>query len=109
MLLKQPPFLPHTFFREIIEDVIADYLSARWREIITNQRFNLKEPMMSVPAIEGALREPTNGIAKIAAIVLAAENAVKHKLSAELRAKLNKTKELATSTRDSQPFSARQE
>jgi len=81
-------WLPHTLFGKIIEDVIADYLSGRWREIITNQRFNLKQAMMSVPAIEGALKGPTNGIGKIAAIVLAAENAVKHKLNAELRAKL---------------------
>ena len=101
--------LPHSFFKEIIEDVIADYLSGRWREIITNQRFNLKQPMMSVSAIEGALKEPTNGIAKIAAIVLAAENAVRHKLNAELRAKLSKTKELGTAIRGSQPFSARHE
>ncbi len=79
-------WLPRTFFKDTIEYVIAAYLSRRWREIITNQRFNLKQPMRSVPAMEVALKEPTKGMAKIAAIILAAENAVKHKLNAKLRA-----------------------
>ncbi|MBL7189908.1 MAG: hypothetical protein ISS70_26560 [Phycisphaerae bacterium] len=81
-------WLPNTFFKDVIEDVIADYLAGRWREIITNQGFNLRQPMTSVPPIEAALKEPTKGMAKIAAIVLTAENAVEHKLDAELRARL---------------------
>ncbi|GAG06476.1 unnamed protein product, partial [marine sediment metagenome] len=79
-------------FKTTVENMLADYFVESWRDIITNQRFNLKLPMMTVPDIEAELKEPTNGIEKIAAIVVAAENAVKHKLDATLQEKLEKTK-----------------
>lgn len=77
-------------FRVSLENMVADHLIERWQKIITNQGFRLKQPMVSVPAIEAALKEPTKGIRKIAGIVLAAENAVGRRLSAELRADMKK-------------------
>jgi len=85
-------WLFQTNFKNTVENMLADYFVESWRNIMTNQRFNLQLPMMTVPDIEAALKEPTNGIAKIAAIVVAAENAVKHKLDVTLREKLKKNK-----------------
>jgi hypothetical protein len=81
-------WLSQSNFKLAVEKMLADYFVESWRYIIKNQRFHLKQPMMSAPAIEVALKEPTRGAVKIAAIVVAAENAVKHRLDDKLRAKL---------------------
>lgn len=75
-------------FKNTVESALADYFVKRWRDIIINQRFNLKLPMMTVPDIEDALKESTSGVEKIAALVVATENAVKHKLDKKIKEKL---------------------
>ncbi len=77
-------------FRITLENMVADHLIERWEKIVTDQQFHLTHPMVSVPAIETALKEPTKGIRKIAGIVLAAENAVRRRLSPDLRAIMKK-------------------
>jgi len=77
-----------TNFKTTVENMLAEYFVESWRDIIKNQRFRLKQPMISVPAIEVALEESTRGKVKIAAIIVTAENAVKHCLDDKLRAKL---------------------
>lgn len=77
-------------FRPTLENMVEGHLVKSWQKIITNQRFLLKQPMMFVPAIEDALKEPTKGVKKIAGIVLAAENAVGPSLSNELREDMKK-------------------
>jgi len=77
-------------FRIYFEDEVADHLSACWENIIENQRSILLQPMITVPAIEGALKGSTKGIKKIAGIVLAAENAVGCTLNADLREDMKK-------------------
>jgi len=81
-------WLPHTFFKDIIEYVIADYLSGCWRKIIEDQRFQLQRPMIAVPAIQTAIKETAGSTVRIAKLLLAAEIAVRHKLGANLRSKL---------------------
>jgi hypothetical protein len=81
-------WLPHTRFKYILEDVIANYLSQHWKKIIEHQRFLLQQPMIAVPAIQTAIKESTVGTIRIAKLLLAAEIAVKHKLSANLSSKL---------------------
>lgn len=81
-------WLFQTNFKTTVENMLADYFVESWRDIIKNQRFLLKQPMISVPAIEVALKDPTRGTVKIAAIVVATENAVKHRLADKLRSKL---------------------
>jgi len=81
-------WLPHSSFKGIIEDLIADYLSGRWGKIIEEQRFQLNQPMIAVPAIQTAIKESASGTVRIAKLLLAAEIAVKHNLGADLRSKL---------------------
>ena len=92
-------WLPHTFFKDLIEDVIADYLAQRWHKIIEDQRFQLQQPMIAVPAIEAAVKESTEeGTVKIAKLLLAAEIAVKHNLGVNLRSKLQEVCPRTTQT-----------
>jgi len=81
-------WLLRTHFKNIVEDMIADYLARCWQKIIEHQRFNLQQPMIAVPDIEAAIGESAGGTVKIAKLLLAAETAVKHKFDANLRSKL---------------------
>jgi len=81
-------WLLYTHFKDIVEDMIADYLAQRWQEIIEHQKFNLQQPMIAVPDIEAAIGESARGTVKIAKLLLAAEIAVRHRLDANLRSKL---------------------
>ncbi|MFC1739251.1 tetratricopeptide repeat protein [Planctomycetota bacterium] len=81
-------WLLYTEFKDIVENMIADYLARHWQKIIEHQRFNLQQPMIAVPDIEAAIDESAGGTVKIAKLLLAAEIAVKHKLGANLRSKL---------------------
>jgi tetratricopeptide (TPR) repeat protein len=77
-------------FRILLQDEVAGDLAEGWQEIITNRRFTMRQPMVSVPAIEAALKGPRKGVGKIAEIILAAENGVRHTLNADLRAEMKK-------------------
>ena len=81
-------WLLYTDFKDFVGDMIADYLTRCWQEIIKNQRFNLQQPMIAIPDIEAAIGDSARGTVKIAKLLLAAEIAVKHKLGANLRSKL---------------------
>lgn len=81
-------WLLHTYLKDIVEEMIADYLARRWQKIIEHQRFNLQQPMIAIPDIEAAIGDSAGGTVKIAKLLLAAEFAVKRKLDANLRSKL---------------------
>jgi tetratricopeptide (TPR) repeat protein len=81
-------WLSSTYFKYILEDVIANYLSQHWKKIIEHQKFLLKQPMTAVPAIDTVIGDSTKGTIRIAKLLLAAEVAVNHNLSANLRSKL---------------------
>ena len=81
-------WLPHTLFKDEIEDIVADNLGCRWRKTIEEQRFQLNRPMVAVPAIEAAIGEPGAGTHRIAKLLLAAETAVTYRLDPDLRSKL---------------------
>jgi tetratricopeptide (TPR) repeat protein len=73
-------WLGQSNFRGTVENVVAEHLAERWQKIITDQRFYLMQPMMSVPPIEDALNESTKGMAKIAVIVLGVLSASLHEI-----------------------------
>jgi tetratricopeptide (TPR) repeat protein len=83
-------WLPHTNFKDAIEDIIADYLGRRWAKIIDRQRFQLRRPMVTVPAIQAAVEGTTKGITKISRLLLAAEMAVKYTLGTDPRSRIQK-------------------
>jgi hypothetical protein len=85
MSVRLLKWLRGSSFRGVLEDMVAEHLSERWREIIMNQRFNLRQPMVNVPAIEDALKGLKKGVNRIARIILVAESAVDSRLSAGLR------------------------
>jgi len=81
-------WLTYTNFKAIVENMIAHYLARHWQKIIEHQKFNLQQPMITVPDIEAAIEESAGGTVKIAKLLLAAEFAVKRKLDATLLSKL---------------------
>ncbi|MBN1974988.1 MAG: hypothetical protein JW787_15210 [Sedimentisphaerales bacterium] len=85
-------YLRHSNFRDTLEDMVTDYFIGKWQDILKNQRFNLKQPMINAPAIQNILKEETKGISKIAALVLVAENAVKYQLTIKQRSELTNFK-----------------
>lgn len=84
-------WLIYSHFKDLIEKTIAEHLAERWRNVIENQRFFLKQPMINVPTINDAVNSDLKGIAKMAKITLAAENAVVHRLSNAMRLSLKKS------------------
>ena len=84
-------WLIYSHFKDLIEKTISEHLAERWRNVIENQRFFLKQPMINVPTINDAVNSDLKGIAKMAKITLAAENAVIHRLSNAMRLSLKKS------------------
>lgn len=84
-------WLTHSHFRNLIGEMVSEYFVEQWRNVVENQRFLLKQPMINVPIIIDAINSELKGIAKMAEIVLAAENAVAHHLSNEMRLSLKKS------------------
>ncbi len=84
-------WLAFSVFKSQLGPVLADFLGGQWREVIQIRRFMLKQPMRTVPFIQAALESSHKGVAKMAAIVLAAEDAVHHRLTSEIRELLKKS------------------
>jgi hypothetical protein len=64
---------------------LASLVRRTWSHIAREQRAFLLTPALSVPAIENALASGRSGMAFVAELLLAAEQAVSVKLSADLR------------------------
>jgi len=73
-----------TSFRQQLEDLLDQWACIEWAQVIATQRFSLVAPVVSVPALELALSQHT-GLARVAAILLAAAPAVGVGLSDEFR------------------------
>ncbi|WP_343654156.1 hypothetical protein [Paraburkholderia caribensis] len=76
--LNEPYFLTHR---------LVEWSQEVWERVVEN-RFNLRDPRVTVPMISEALALPSDGLSKVAKILLAAESAVSVFLHADLRAKL---------------------
>ena len=72
-------------FKDTLEVKFAEALGACWRRVIAKQEFALRQPMRTVPAIQAALDSSNTGLSKIAALALAAEDAVDYILPQEMR------------------------
>jgi len=71
-----------------IEPFLSQLICEAWSRATTNQRFALRSPNLTVPAINSACNSPTNGFSKAAKIVIAARNAVQTKLDDGLLSRL---------------------
>jgi hypothetical protein len=71
-----------------IEPFLSQLMCEAWSRATQNQRFALRSPNLTVPAINSACHFPTNGFSKAAKIVIAARNAVQTKLDDSLLSKL---------------------
>jgi tetratricopeptide (TPR) repeat protein len=78
-------------FKSMLGSILADFLVERWRLVIEKQQFLLKQPMQTVPAIRAAVESSYRGVAKMAMIALAAEDAVHHRLGGQMRDFLKKS------------------
>ncbi len=78
-------WLRTSYFKRTIADKIAAYISAKWKKVVEEKRFSLKQPMENVPLIEKALKNNCSGIEKLAQIILAAEYAVPARLNKNIR------------------------
>lgn len=67
---------------------IDRWIAVQWDQMIASQRFALRTPALTVPAIERALMRPA-GLSRAVAVALAAEPAIGSLLSPEFRAFLS--------------------
>ena len=81
-------WLPTSNLGQIITDKIAGYISTKWRKVVEEKRFSLRQPMSNIPLIEEALKSDCSGRKKLARIVLAAEHATQIKFNEDIREKL---------------------
>jgi len=81
-------WLSQSAFGRSIGVISAQYFERRWKSVIENQRLLLKDPFKTVPAIQTALDNMLTGADKIAALVIATEDAVNCSLAPDVRAKL---------------------
>jgi hypothetical protein len=69
-------WLPRTDFRAALESSLGEFLSARWAQVTDEQSFAMKRPRQTVPAILAAAHDSRSGRARLASILVAAEDAV---------------------------------
>jgi hypothetical protein len=78
----------HSIFSGIVELNLVDVVVLRWERLLIDQSFALNRPVRTVPAIQATLHSRKTGRAKIADVILAAEEAVGRCLPDEARAAL---------------------
>jgi hypothetical protein len=78
-------WLPRCEFRAAVESSLGEFLSARWERIVTEQSFALKRPRHTVPAILASAHDSRSGRARLASILVAAEDAVDVSVPAGVR------------------------
>ena len=76
-------------FKEELTPVLAGWLRVRWNSIIANERFYLTNPMTTVPSVEAVLDTEHDDRSFVAALLLAAADAVGARLSSTYRTKLD--------------------
>jgi hypothetical protein len=64
-------------WRKDIEEAIATLVSGGWLRVALEQRFALRVPAVTAPAIRAACDDTAHGLKKVANILLAAHNAVR--------------------------------
>jgi hypothetical protein len=67
---------------------VLEYFSVVWRDLVLNRSFLIRSPAMSGPLILEKMNDGRTNLAKLANLVLAAESAVRKKLSNDLREKI---------------------
>jgi hypothetical protein len=81
----------YSFWREDVDDIVLSFISTAWRSIAEQQRFALRSPNITAPAILRACNETTSqGLKKAARIILAANDAVQISIPANVMDKLNR-------------------
>jgi tetratricopeptide (TPR) repeat protein len=81
----------YSFWREDVDDIVLSLISTAWRGIAEQQRFALRSPNITAPAILRACDETTpRGLKKAARIILAANDAVQISIPADVMDKLNR-------------------
>jgi hypothetical protein len=68
-------WLPRTEFRAALESSLGEFLSARWAQVAEEQAFALTRPRQTAPAILAAAHDSRSGRARLASILVAAEDA----------------------------------
>lgn len=74
--------------RLLVEPLLAYKVVQLWNGIIRNQRFAIFSPNISIPPIEKAIADTSDGLKKVANIIVAAEGAVGANLGPEIRKQL---------------------
>ena len=63
-------------FKISVTPVLAEWMRIQWSRIISEERFRLPHPMMTVPDVETALSNKNNDTRFVAALCLSAVDAV---------------------------------
>jgi len=77
-------------FKIPIASVLAEWMRIQWPRIISEERFRLPHPMMTVPDVETALSNKNNDTRFVAALCLAAADAVEAPLTQDYRRELER-------------------
>jgi hypothetical protein len=75
-------------FRQLLAELLANWLQKQWKRVIADETFQLSRPMQTVPAIEASLAESKKSEAFVASLLLAAAEAVGSPLGTEYEALL---------------------
>jgi tetratricopeptide (TPR) repeat protein len=81
----------YSLWREDVDDIVLSWVSNGWRGVAEQQRFALRSPNITAPAILRACDESTSqGLKKAARIILAANAAVPISIPADVMDKLKR-------------------
>lgn len=81
----------YSFWREDADDIVLSLISNGWRGVAKRQRFALRSPNITAPAILRACDETTSqGLRKAARIILAANDAVQLSMPADVMDRLRR-------------------
>lgn len=75
-------------FEQCLEGAVANFVSGLWVKVMTDSRFTLMTPAITIPAIETVLNGQYQGTKKLAAIALVAAKATSAPLDQQMCAEL---------------------
>lgn len=97
-------WLRHSSFKRVIENDVAQCMSLIWRRVISECRFMLMSPAVTVPWIESVLDGATTGAERLAALVLASESATASSFNESMRKELREFLDVAKGEGEKREF-----
>ena len=78
-------FTASSFFKNLLSELVSAWICSTWATITKTQRFLLRNPSQTVPAIEAATSGDRAGLRAAASVLVAAELALNRRADSALR------------------------